>query len=70
MKSFDPYDQLMELIKFANMADVHIKNLIKNEKELITAINNQAEKIDKLENKLKLLDKILQEMVYETTNKK
>ena len=60
---WDPYDQLMELIRFANASDVHIKNLLANEKQLITAINNQSEKIEKLENKLKLLDKILQEKI-------
>jgi len=36
--NFDPYNELMELSKFAKAADVHITNLVNNEKQIIKAV--------------------------------
>jgi len=61
-QEFDPYQELLNLIKFANAADTHIKNLVDNEKHLISAINAQSEKLEMLEKRIQLLE-------LENTNK-
>jgi hypothetical protein len=55
---WDPYEDLVELKNFAVAADAHIANLLKNEKEMISAINELSsrlktvrQKIDAMENK-------------------
>lgn len=53
---FDPYDNLMELNKFAKAADVHLTNLLKNQKEIVTAVNNLSKRIDKVNERLKILE--------------
>ena len=59
---FDAYQELMNLIKFANAADTHIKNLVDNEKHLISAINAQSEKLEMVVKRIQLLE-------LENTNK-
>lgn len=49
MNEFDPYDELMELVRFAKAADQHIGNLLKNQQEMVKAINNQSNRLDTLQ---------------------
>lgn len=49
---FDPYAELMELIKFAKSADNHINLLVKNQSQLIIAINELSAKVEKIEEKI------------------
>lgn len=46
--NFDPYENLMELNKFAKAADQHIGNLLKNQTEVVRAHNSNTTKIDEL----------------------
>ncbi len=46
--NFDPYENLMELNKFAKAADQHIGNLLKNQTEVVRAHNSNTTKIDQL----------------------
>jgi len=49
---FDPYEELMELIKFAQSADKHINLLVKNQSQMIIAVNELSAKIEKIEEKI------------------
>ena len=49
---FDPYEELMELIKFAQSADKHINLLVKNQSQMIIAVNELSAKIEKIEEKV------------------
>ena len=69
---FDAYQELINLIKFANAADQHLKNLMDNEKHLISAINAQFEKIESLTKRIQMLElentnKSIEEKQNETT---
>jgi HEAT repeat protein len=66
----DPYERLIELEHFAKAADQHIGNLLKNQQEMIKAINSQSEQMKRLENTVKFYKKLLKEMHNETTGKK
>jgi ABC-type transporter Mla subunit MlaD len=56
MNSFDPYEQLLELITFAKAADQHIGNLLKNQQEMVKAINSQSKRLDNLQEILRRLN--------------
>ena len=60
--TFDAYQELMDLKRFAHNADAHIHSLLKNQEQLIKAINNQSEQLTRLENTVKFYKKILKEI--------
>jgi len=45
---FDPYQRIVELEQFANVADRHLTNLLKNQAEMVKAHNANSAKVDKL----------------------
>jgi|DEB0MinimDraft_10_1074344.scaffolds.fasta_scaffold37773_4 hypothetical protein len=53
----DPYDTLMDLVKFANHADKHLNNLIKNQKVLLDTLNKTQEQIELQSKRIDLLEK-------------
>tara|TARA_E500000318_G_scaffold79467_1_gene74419 strand:+ start:3245 stop:3451 length:207 start_codon:yes stop_codon:yes gene_type:complete len=61
-KDYSPYDELQELRKFALGADQHIGNLLKNEKQMIKAVNAVHERLEKMERRLTLMEKVLEEI--------
>jgi len=61
-KDYSPYDEIQELRKFAIGADQHIGNLLKNEKEMIKAVNAVHERLEKMERRLTLMEKVLEEI--------
>jgi len=61
-KDYSPYDELQELRKFALGADQHIGNLLKNEKEMIKAVNAVHERLERMERRLTLMEKVLEEI--------
>ena len=61
-KDYSPYDELQELRKFALGADQHIGNLLKNEKEMIKAVNAVHERLERMERRLALMEKVLEEI--------
>ncbi|QDP62439.1 MAG: hypothetical protein Unbinned3585contig1000_7 [Prokaryotic dsDNA virus sp.] len=61
-KDYSPYDELQELRKFALGADQHIGNLLKNEKEMIKAVNAVHERLERMERRLALMEKVLEEL--------
>ena len=60
-KEFSPFDELEALKKFAIGADQHIGNLLKNEKEMIKAVNAVHERLERMERRLTLMEKVLEE---------
>ena len=52
-----PYDTLMDLVKFANHADKHLNNLIKNQKVLLETLNKTQEQIELQSKRIDLLEK-------------
>ena len=64
-EDFDPYRDLVELKNFATSADTHLGNLLKNEKEIVKAINEMSEMIKQLKQKMALLDSVLGELIKE-----
>ena len=67
-EDFDPYRDLVELKNFATSADTHLGNLLKNEKEIVKAINELSENIKQLKQKMALLDSVLGELLQEKHN--
>ena len=61
-KNFDPYKDLVELKNFAVSADTHIGNLLKNEKEIVKAINELSEAIKAMKKRAELMEKVLDEI--------
>tara|TARA_R100000951_G_scaffold50160_1_gene42368 strand:+ start:3934 stop:4140 length:207 start_codon:yes stop_codon:yes gene_type:complete len=61
-KEFSPFDELEALKKFAIGADQHIGNLLKNEKEMIKAVNAVHERLERMERRLTLMEKVLEEI--------
>tara|TARA_R100000742_G_C4164554_1_gene4948 strand:- start:150 stop:356 length:207 start_codon:yes stop_codon:yes gene_type:complete len=61
-KDYSPYDEIQELRKFAIGADQHIGNLLKNEKEMIKAVNAVHERLEKMDRRLTLMEKVLEEI--------
>jgi prefoldin subunit 5 len=61
-KDFDPYKDLVELKNFAVSADTHIGNLLKNEKEIVKAINELSEAIKAMKKRAELMEKVLNEI--------
>jgi len=59
---FDPYADLVELKNFASTADVHLGNLLKNEKEIVTAINELGNSIKQMKERIKLLEGVINEI--------
>ena len=59
---WDPYRDLVELKNFASTADVHIANLLKNEKEIVKAINDISEAQKQIKERITLMEKILNEI--------
>ena len=55
-QEWDPYEQLLELINFAKAADQHIGNLLKNQQEMVKAINSQSKRLDNLQEILRRLN--------------
>jgi len=53
----NPYDTLMDLVKFANHADKHLNNLIKNQKVLLDTLNKTQEQIELQSKRIDLLEK-------------
>jgi len=69
-QEWDPYEELIELKRFATAADRHIGNLLNNQEQMIKAINSQSQQIKKLENTIKFYKKLIKEMNDETTGTK
>lgn len=65
-----PYDTLMELVAFANIADQHINQLIKNQKEMIAASNALKHDLDQLTLRLAGWEAVLVSMTEEYNAKK
>lgn len=65
---FDPYNELMELSKFAKAADVHITNLVNNEKQIIKAVNEISEQVKQVKDRIKLMERVLQTIAEEKTD--
>jgi hypothetical protein len=65
---FDPYNELVELRNFAKAADVHITNLVNNEKQIIKAVNEISEQVKQVRERIKLMDRVLQELAKEKTD--
>ena len=61
-EDFDPYRDLVELKNFATSADTHIGNLLKNEKEIVKAINEISETQKQIKQRLTLMEKVLNEI--------
>ena len=61
-KDFDPYRDLVELKNFATSADTHLGNLLKNEKEIVKAINELSESIKQMKQRITLMEKVLNEI--------
>ena len=61
-EGFNPYDELQDLKRFAQHADTHLHNLLKNEKQFIIAINSVTDRLEKLEARIKLMEKVLDEI--------
>jgi lipopolysaccharide biosynthesis regulator YciM len=61
-KDFDPYRDLVELKNFATSADTHLGNLLKNEKEIVKAINELSETIKQMKQRITLMEKVLNEI--------
>jgi hypothetical protein len=59
---WDPYKDLVELKNFAVSADVHLGNLLKNEKEIVTAINELGNSIKQMKERIKLLEGVINEI--------
>lgn len=55
-QQWDPYEQLLQLIDFAKAADQHIGNLLKNQQEMVKAINSQSKRLDNLQEILRRLN--------------
>jgi prefoldin subunit 5 len=64
-KDFDPYRDLVELKNFATSADTHLGNLLKNEKEIVKAINELSESIKQMKQRITLMEKVLNEIARE-----
>lgn len=47
-----PYDTLVELVNFAQVADQHINNLIKNQKQIIKEYNRLKNDLDQIKLRL------------------
>ena len=62
---FDPYRDLVELKNFATSADTHLGNLLKNEKEIVNAINELSETIKQMKQRITLMEKVLNEIARE-----
>ena len=65
-QDFDPYEELMELKRFAQAADQHIGNLLKNQTEIVRAHNALQNDYQEIKRELR----IIKEMLNETTGEK
>ncbi len=61
-EGFNPYEDLQELKRFAQHADKHLHNLLKNEKQYVIAINSVTDRLERLEQKITLMEKVLNEI--------
>ena len=61
-KDFDPYKDLVELKNFAVSEDTHLGNLLKNEKEIVKAINQISDMQKQLKERMTLMEKVLNEI--------
>jgi len=61
-KDFDPYRDLVELKNFATSADTHLANLLKNEREIVKAINEMSETLKQVKERIKLLEGVINEI--------
>jgi hypothetical protein len=52
MSDFDPYTELMEVIRFCNQADQHIATLIANQEVIINQLNQLRDDLSAVEQKL------------------
>jgi len=64
---FDPYEELMELKRFAQAADQHIGNLLKNQTEIVRAHNALQNDYQEIKRELRIIKEMLQN---ETAGKK
>ena len=67
MKSFDPYEELMELKRFAQAADQHIGNLLQNQTQMVKAHNALQQDYQEIKRELRIIKEMLQN---ETAGKK
>lgn len=58
-EDFNPYDEIIELKKFANQVDKHIVSLLNNQKQFIDAINETSAKVQRLESRLKTIEGVI-----------
>jgi hypothetical protein len=64
-EGFDPMRDLEQLKGFAISADKHLSNLLKNEKEIVSAINSITETQKLIQDKIALIDKVLVQIAKE-----
>jgi hypothetical protein len=60
MPDWDAYEHLMDITRFCNQADEHIKRLIENQQVMVQSINDLRTDIDLLNAKIELLESILE----------
>lgn len=59
MKSFDPYEELMELKRFAQAADQHIGNLLQNQTQMVKAHNALQQDYQEIKRELRIIKEML-----------
>ena len=64
---WDPYEELMELKRFAHAADQHIGNLLKNQTEMVKAHNALQQDYQEIKRELRIIKEMLKN---ETAGKK
>lgn len=59
MQEWDPYEHLMDLTRFCNSADEHVKSLLKNQKLIVEQINELNHELRELKSRLSVLEHIV-----------
>ena len=62
-----PYDTLVELVNFCQVADQHISNLVKNQKEMVKQYNNLKHEVAQIKMRLAAWEAVVNSMA-ETIN--
>lgn len=59
LHDWDPYNHIMELTKFCNSADEHLKNLLSNQKVFVQQINELNDELRELTSRVSILENIV-----------
>ena len=60
MPDWDAYEHLMDVTRFCNSADEHIKKLIENQQVIVDTLNYLRDDISLLNDRIALLEEILE----------